>query len=345
MNHRVDFAFRRKGTVTSPLLLECDLQGRVMWMSDRTRVVLGNPQDLAEVMLRGEVLAKAGEVEMARFVFWGVWLTRTRAVLGVQGVREETGESRALALLEGRFVLHFLRLLELERRLSGQVQRRRGHDGRRAVRQIERERQRLGRELHTGVGQMLAAIRLQLEVISAEWPTPPGKAGAALSAISTLAADTLEQVRGISRRLHPPEWQRLSLEAAIRQLWDVSGVPQRFEASLEIEALPWEPELEVKVLIYRGLQEALSNLARHSRATRIHVTLEARDEFLVLSILDNGVGFDVAKVFAAQANITSGIGLRAMRETTEELGGQLTVESGAEGTKLVISVAPFPVDS
>ncbi len=99
------------------------------------------------------------------------------------------------------------------------------------------------------------------------------------------------------------------------------------------------------VPIYRGLQEALSNLARHSQATRIHVTLEARDQFLVLSILDNGVGFDVAKVFAAQANITSGIGLRAMRETTEELGGQLTVESGAEGTKLVVSVAPFPVDS
>ncbi len=149
-------------------------------------MVLGNPQYLAEAMLRGEVAAKAGEVATARFVFWRVWLTRTRVVLGVQWMREETGECRGLALLEGRFVLHFLRLLELERRLSGRVQRRRGHDGRRAVRQIERERQRLGRELHTGVGQMLAAIRLQLEVISAEWPTPPGKAGPALSAISTL---------------------------------------------------------------------------------------------------------------------------------------------------------------
>jgi two-component system NarL family sensor kinase len=207
------------------------------------------------------------------------------------------------------------------------------------------ERQRLGRELHTGVGQGLAAIRLQLEVIAAELPSPPGGIRQALANISTLAADTMEQVRGIARRLHPPEWQRLTLESAISQLWEISGVPQRFEASLRIDPLPWEPQLEVKILIYRGLQEALSNLVRHSEATRIAVALEVHDGRLVLSIRDNGVGFDSAALFSAPASVASGIGLRSIRETAHELGGRLEVESGSDGTKLVVSVAPFPVES
>ena len=146
--------------------------------------------------------------------------------------------------------------------------RRRGRDGRTAVRQIERERQRLGRELHTGVCQMLAAIHLHLEVIATELPSPPANVGHALNRIATLAADSLQQVRDISRRLHPPEWQRLTLESALRQLWEVSGVPERFAASLRIHPLSSEPALEAKIVIYRGLQEALSNMVRHSQATR-----------------------------------------------------------------------------
>jgi two-component system NarL family sensor kinase len=207
------------------------------------------------------------------------------------------------------------------------------------------ERQRLGRELHTSVAQMLAAIRLQLEVIAIELPSPPGNVAHALGSISALAADSLDQVRGISRRLHPPEWQRLTLESAIRQLWEISGVPQRFEASLRIQALPREPDPEVKVLLYRALQEALNNLVRHSLATSIDVTLEVCAGQLVLSVHDDGVGFDVERLFAAPANVAAGIGLRSIREAAEALGGKLDVESGVQGTKLIVSVAPFPVES
>jgi signal transduction histidine kinase len=207
------------------------------------------------------------------------------------------------------------------------------------------ERQRLAREMHSGFCQRFASIRLQLEVFSAELPSPPANAALALSKISTLAADTLQQVRGISRRLHPPEWQRLTLESAIRQLWDISGVPQRFDASLQIDPLPWEPHLEVKTLVYRGFQEALSNLARHSRATRIVAALEVHQGQLVLSIRDNGVGFDARRVFAAPPSLAAGIGLRSIRESARELGGKLEMESGPDGTKMVLSVAPFPAES
>ena len=244
---------------------------------------------------------------------------------------------------ERRLTRHFLRL-PAWRRLFGSAPRPEP-GGRLAVRQIEMERQRLGRELHTGIGQMLAAIHLHLEVISAELPSPPPNVAQALERISTLAADSLAQVREISKRLHPPEWQRLSLESAIRQLCEISGIPQRFEASLEIHPLPWEPSLEAKILIYRGLQEALSNIVRHSRATRVAVALEVSDGLLVLSVGDNGVGFDAQRAFSAPPSLASGIGLRSIRETAQELGGKLEVKSAPDGTKLVVAVAPFPVES
>jgi signal transduction histidine kinase len=97
--------------------------------------------------------------------------------------------------------------------------------------------------------------------------------------------------------------------------------------------------------MYRGLQEALANLVRHSRATRILVALEVSGGQLVLSVRDNGVGFDVERAFSAPASMASGIGLRSIRETAQELGGRLEVESGPDGTKLVVTVTPFPVEA
>ena len=344
MNYGVESASMHEGSVACPFLLECDFHGRVLWMSNRTRMVLRNPEHLLEAIVRRNRLPHAtGEIEVALLRFWRVWESRDSVLIGAQAVPVEPLETLDLLVLQRRLTNHLLQLLRLERRLFATAQQRRG--GGRAVRQIEMERQRLGRELHTGAGQMLAAIRLQLEVIAAELPSPSGNVAQALNSISTLASDTLEQVRNISRRLHPPEWQRLTLESAVRQLCEISGVPQRFETTLQIDPLPWEPHLEVKVLIYRALQEALANLVRHSQATRIAVALEVHDGQLVLSIRDNGVGFDVQRVLSAPPSVASGIGLRSIRETAHELGGRLDVESGPEGTKLVVSVAPFPVES
>jgi signal transduction histidine kinase len=346
LNYGVESESMRNVKVACPLLMECDFVGRVLWMSNRTRTDLPNPKHLSDVIIRRKPLVRpAHQIEVLPLGFWRVWESPTSVLIGVQAQETQPTDTRELLGLQWQLSGHFLQLLGLERSLFARAQRRRGRGGSRALRQIEMERLRLGRELHTGVGQMLAAIRLQLEVVATEMPSPPPKVAQALNSISALAADTLEQVRGISRRLHPPEWQRLTLESAIRQLWELSGVPQRFEASLQIDPLPWEPALDVKVLIYRGLQEALSNLVRHSQATRVAVTVRANAGMLVLSIRDNGVGFDAQRAFSAPPRLASGIGLRSIRETAQELGGRLDMESGPDGTKLVVSVLPFPVGS
>jgi signal transduction histidine kinase len=247
-------------------------------------------------------------------------------------------EAGGLLQLQSRFVAHYFRLQTAERKLSNWMQSSRPAAGISAVRQIEKERERLARELHTGVGQLLVAIRLQLEVITSQLSKPPAAVEQALDRIASLASDAGEQIRSLSRRLHPPEWQRLTLESAIRQLWESSGVPERFEASLEIEPLAREPEQEGKVLVYRAAQEALTNLARHAKASRVKMNLVTRDGKIVLRIEDNGVGFDVGRLWNAPENVTQGIGLRSIRELAASLGGALDIVSGKEGTRLELSV-------
>ncbi len=327
--------------VVFPLLLECDHGGHVLWMSKGTRSFLGNPEEITDIIAVKNLRHPIYGFEVPSLRFWKVCEFRDSVLIAALGAAQSP-DGHGLEPLQRNLNANFFRLLELERTLSERAQRRRRGTGKNAVRQIELERQRLGRELHTGVGQMLAAIRWQLEVIANELPEPPSAVRLALENISTLTNQTLEQVRSISRRLHPPEWQRLSLESAIRQLWEISGIPTRLVASLQIDPLPVDPDLEVKVLIYRAFQEAISNVARHSHATSIDAELRAKGERLTLTIKDNGIGFDVLAMLSAPANLSSGIGLRSIRETAQGLGGNFEVESGASGTKLIISVAMSP---
>jgi signal transduction histidine kinase len=334
-------------TIAHPLLIACDSRGRVLWMSARTRAALGEAEKLVQVSpteLKAEGVPDWLPISTLRF--WRVLEMGESVLIGAQASEPAASinlqEVSELLHLQANLIQHYFRLQLAERSLAEHAQKKRPGSGPKAVRLIEMERQRLGRDLHTGVGQTLAAIRLQVEVMSRQLPRPPVEVRQAMKHIDALANDALEQVRSISKRLHPPEWQRLKLEAALQQLWEISGVPQRFESSLRISPLPAEPDLDVKVLLYRAAQEALSNLARHSRATRVDAALELLGDSLVLSVHDNGVGFDVAGLLASPASVASGIGLRSIREMAAALGGELQIQSGPLGTKLVVSVSWHP---
>ncbi len=244
----------------------------------------------------------------------------------------------SLISLQNRFIQRYFRLQQVERKLLRRARHRKPGAGRKAMEQIELERQRLGRDLHTGVGQMLAATRLQLEIIDSQMPSPPAAVRQALDRVAALAGQALDQVRSLSRRLHPPEWQRLSLADALGQLWELSGLPQRTQAAISIAPGIPEPELEVKILIYRAAQEALSNITRHSRATSVSLSLETRRNRLALTVHDNGIGFDVAALLNAPANLSRGLGLRTIREQASAIGADFAVHSGPDGTTLEASV-------
>lgn len=329
--------------VAYPLLVECDMQGRILWMSEAAKSRIGDSQNLAGTVL-AEWRAAGPEPGVSPLQVSRVMRIKSSLVISIEPPAAPAPEPGArLTDLERHLVHSYFRLQQAERTLSARVRRGPNRSGVHAIRQVERERQRVGRELHTGVGQLLAAIRLQLEIVGQQLPGAPSAVRQALDRIGRLAGDALDQVRSISRRLHPPEWQRLRLEEALAQLWDLSGVPQRYDAHLSIQPPAREPDLEVKILLYRAAQEALANLSRHARATRIEMSLDSGPDLLSLTIRDNGTGFDAAALFAAPASVAAGIGLRSIREQAQNIGAKFDVESGPSGTTLKVSAPYAPV--
>jgi signal transduction histidine kinase len=326
--------------VRYPFLLECDAQGRVLWMSENTRIALGDAAILIDA-IPSQLFGRAADSLFAELCLTRIWEGGGRVLLGARPP-ELPQENAVLLRLEGNLLRNYIRLQTAERILSSRVRQKLGGGPRNPIQQLEAERQRLGRELHTSVGQILSAIRLQMEIVTSQFRDPAPVAQQALDRISILTAEALERVRSISQRLHPPEWQRLPIEAAILQMWDLSGIPESFEARLQIEGLPQQPDLDAKVLLYRAAQEAVSNIVRHSRATRVEAGLQLRGGSLVLRFRDDGKGFDAAQLFSAPPSLTGGIGLRTIREQAEALGGILRVESGPDGTKLELTVPFLP---
>lgn len=345
MNQGSEPGIALKQHLVCPLLLQCDSGGNVLWLSPRTREVLGEVSHLSELVLakRQSRVGSGTNFRVYSWHFWRIWEFRDTIVLGLRAPQLPDRTHLEFRRLEARFVRSFYRLVQSERLLGDEVRRRRGKTGgRSAIRQIELERRRLGRELHTGVGQTLAAIRLQLEVITSEMPLAQPRIKQALDNIGALSEAALEQVRSVSKRVHPPEWLRLTLEEAVLQLWQISGIQDRFTGELRIETLPREPDPEIKALLYRTMQESLSNAMRHAKATRIDAELRAEGDIIIMSVSDNGVGFDLAALRAAPASVSAGIGLRSIRDLVAESGGNFDMESSPVGTKLVVSVAMSP---
>lgn len=197
------------------------------------------------------------------------------------------------------------------------------------LQELERERSRISRELHAGAGQPLAGIKMNLGMLHDCFESLPPRGREALSRVETLADRALEQVRAVSHSLHPPQWQSLTTEQAIRELAQSSGLP----TTLELNPLAIEPELPIKIALYRCAQECISNILRHSGASWFRLSLARHGEMIELHVKDDGHGFDPA----AQGQ---GIGLRALREHAKNLGGSCEITSSASGTTVIVRL-PF----
>jgi signal transduction histidine kinase len=203
----------------------------------------------------------------------------------------------------------------------------------------EAERKQLARELHDHLGQALTAISINLTAIRHELPLDySARIGERLAEASALTDQTLEQVRELSLNLRPPMLDDLGLTPTLR--WYVKQYAKRLNIKTKFEALGLEeraaPELETT--LYRVVQEALTNVARHAHASKVQLRLERKGSTLIASIEDNGQGFDVAKVINRKAS-GSGMGLLGMRERVTLLGGHFNIRSQAgQGTQLYLEI-------
>ena len=160
-----------------------------------------------------------------------------------------------LGSLRRRLLQQYIRLLRGQESLENREERGRRNPGLALIVQLDRERARLGRELHTGAGQAYSAIRYQLEWIEKKAPDLPEPIRECLQRIGKAARDADMEIRAVSQWLHPPDWQALGLLEALRNLWENSGIPETFEASLNLGPLTTEPPHPARVTAYRIVQE------------------------------------------------------------------------------------------
>ncbi len=206
----------------------------------------------------------------------------------------------------------------------------------------ERQRKHISRELHDSIGQYLTAIKFSMENTLQQLIEKQDIAGAAklLETGKNLLKQTIEEVRRIMMDLRPSILDDLGILATIswfcRELQAVYGGMQ-VEQNIRVkeEDVP-EP---LKIIIYRILQEALNNAAKHSEADRVRVTLTQVDGRIQLAVADNGKGFDLKQVAGNyDIPVMEGLGLMSMRERAELTGGMLRIHTHpGKGTTIIAS--------
>ena len=183
----------------------------------------------------------------------------------------------------------------------------------------EEERRSIARELHDEVGQSLGALVVQAGRLASAIPSADAVVQEQVHGIKTTAERLLGEIRDIALLLRPSMLDDLGLIAAIE--WQAREVSRRGEMEVEVKAegVPDEMREDCKICIYRLVQEALNNAARHAGAKHAWVELRRADGKIEVTVRDDGAGFDPKR--------SRGLGLMGMEERVRRLGGTLQVES------------------
>jgi two-component system sensor histidine kinase UhpB len=232
------------------------------------------------------------------------------------------------------------RLEQLRETLNGMLDALLGYRGRlralssQVITAQEEERKRISRELHDETAQALTLLLIRLKLLQNARDLEEVRTSAA--ELRELTARTLEEVRKMAVELRPTTLDHLGLVAALE--WYSREFAQRIGGAvdLHVEGLAGRLHPEVELVVYRVVQEALTNIARHAGASRVDVTLRFGDDAVEVAVEDDGRGFDVAE---ATSNRERGLGLFGMRERVELIGGSISIDSQVgQGTRIRVEV-------
>jgi signal transduction histidine kinase len=193
----------------------------------------------------------------------------------------------------------------------------------------ERERAQVARELHDSVGQTLAAASFQIAAVAHE--IGDHNASARLAGVRELLRTALEEIRNVSRSLHPRVTTDLGLPTALEALGDATQQRSLIDVQVTVDIAGVTIPSALAATMYRVAQEALRNVERHADAGRATVTLRARPGYVELQVNDDGRGFEGPK---EQKRAESG--LATMRERLSLAGGELHIDTaGDRGTRVI----------
>ena len=200
----------------------------------------------------------------------------------------------------------------------------------RLLRMQDDERRRIARELHDSVGQLLAAVSINLASVESEVEKLSPAAARAVSENLALVAEINKEIRTISHLLHPPLLDEAGLVSALS--WYVRGFSERSRIRVTMEISPDfpRPTKEMEIAIFRIVQESLTNIHRHSGSAEASVRVVQNNGRVLVEIKDSGKG--IPQKSSPNLPGRAGVGIRGMRERIRQLGGVLDIRSDDRGT-------------
>jgi len=202
----------------------------------------------------------------------------------------------------------------------------------------DEERRRIARELHDSVGQLLAAIGMNMEIMREQCDKLDAKGQRAFNDNAMMVEQVSSEIRTISHLLHPPLLDLAGLASALR--WYVDGFSARSNIKVDVEipeALGRLPA-EMEIAIFRMVQECLTNIHRHSGSSTATISLSQEGERVMVQVRDMGKGIPLEKQRDLIEAGRGGVGLGGMRERLRQLGGTLEIKSGDTGTTILATL-------
>jgi two-component system sensor histidine kinase UhpB len=207
----------------------------------------------------------------------------------------------------------------------------------------EEERSRISRDLHDGIGQLLTALKIQLELLERE-AAGMTQLAERIASSRELAETALTEVRQLSHVLRPQMLDELGLEPTLRWLARTFHKRTGIEVDVAFDGAGPRAGPDLETLVYRVVQEALTNVARHSGAGAATVTLSRERTRLLVRIEDRGAGFRPEALLSAGED-DRGFGVRAMKDRVEFMNGRFTIRSAPGSGTVVEAELPLPEPS
>jgi two-component system NarL family sensor kinase len=207
----------------------------------------------------------------------------------------------------------------------------------------DEEKRKLARDLHDTTGQTLAALKISISFLQASCKQDAAST-AAVAEVASLADLAIEEIRTMSYLLHPPLLDEVGFACAAE--WFVEGFAKRsgIHVSLDIERTKERLPMRIEIVLFRVLQESLTNVHRHSGASEVRVRFQCDPENIILEIRDNGRGIPAERLSRLrEASAETGVGLAGMRERLYEMNGKLGIESDGRGTSMRAVVPVYAV--
>ncbi len=213
--------------------------------------------------------------------------------------------------------------------------------GLKIIKAQEEERQRVARDIHDGPAQLMSNVVLKAEICERMIDVDLEKAREELRNLKRIVRDSLQDVRKIIYNLRPMSLDDLGLVPTLQRyvltFQEESGIAVSFRTS----GVQQELKSVISLTVFRIVQEAMNNVAKHARASNITIHLDFTDSAIKLFVIDDGVGFDLEKLKVKSDDITGGFGLVSMRERVELLNGEMYISAEpGKGTRLNIMI-PF----